>query len=245
MGFKPPYQRVLLKLSGETLRGNQPFGIVQEACLQVAHSLSFFHKAGIELGVVIGGGNIFRGLDFKSSEIQQTPADQMGMLATLFNGIALQQALMSIKVPVSVMSALDCPKIAESYNWAAALRYLKEGKVVIFVGGTGNPYFTTDTAAALRASEMGADVLVKATKVDGVYNRDPLKDPLATKYETVSYSQFLAEKLNVMDETAVILCQKNRIPIHVINMKRLFQEPLEDILTKVQRGTWISEEEKL
>lgn len=245
MGFKPPYQRVLLKLSGETLMGNQPFGIIQEACLQIAHSLSFFHKAGIELGVVIGGGNIFRGLDIKSSEIQRTPADHMGMLATLFNGIALQQALMSIKVPVCVMSALDCPKIAESYNWATSLRYLKEGKVVIFVGGTGNPYFTTDTAAALRASEMGADVLLKATKVDGVYNQDPMKNPGAAKYETISYSQFLAEKLKVMDATAITLCQSNHVPIYVFNMKRLFQEPLEDVLTKVQRGTWISDEENL
>lgn len=240
MGFKPPHQRVLLKLSGETLMGNQPFGILQSSCMQVAHSLSFFQKAGIELGVVIGGGNIFRGLDLKSAEMQRTPADHMGMLATLFNGIALQQALMSINVPVCMMSALECPKIAESYNWTNALRYLKEGKIVIFVGGTGNPYFTTDTAAALRASEIGADVLLKATKVDGIYNQDPLKFPKAAKYETISYSQVLAEKLEVMDATAIALCRSNQIPVYVFNMQRLFQEPLEDVLTKVQRGTWVS-----
>lgn len=240
MGFKPPYQRVLLKLSGETLMGSQPFGIHQEACMQIAHSLSFFHEAGIELGVVIGGGNIFRGMDLKSSGMPRTPADHMGMLATLFNGIALQQALMSKEVPVCIMSALECPKVAEPYNWTKALQYLKEGKVVIFVGGTGNPYFTTDTAAALRASEIEADVLLKATKVDGIYNKDPLKFPDAVKYETISYSQILAEKLQVMDATAVALCRSNQIPIFVFNMQRIMHEPLEDVLTQVQRGTWVS-----
>lgn len=240
MGFKPPYQRVLLKLSGETLLGNQPFGINQEACSQVAHSLFFFHEAGIELGVVIGGGNICRGLDLKSSGMPRTPADHMGMLATLFNGIALQQALMSKNVPVCVMSALECSKVAEPYNWTKALQYLKEGTVVIFVGGTGNPYFTTDTAAALRASEIEADVLLKATKVDGIYNKDPLKFSNAIKYETLSYSQMLAEKLQVMDATAVALCQSNQIPIFVFNMRRLMQEPLEEVLTQIHKGTWVS-----
>lgn len=240
MGFKPPYQRVLLKLSGETLLGSQPFGIHQEACMQVAHALSFFHEAGIELGVVIGGGNIFRGIDLKSSGMSRTPADHMGMLATLFNGIALQQALMSKEVPVCIMSALECPKVAEPYNWTKALQYLKEGKVVIFVGGTGNPYFTTDTAAALRASEIEADVLLKATKVDGVYNKDPLKFPDAVKYDSISYSQVLSEKLQVMDATAVALCRSNQIPIFVFNMRRLTHEPLEEVLTEVHRGTWIN-----
>lgn len=240
MGFKPPYQRVLLKLSGETIMGSQPFGIHQETCSQVAHSLSFFHEAGIELGVVIGGGNIFRGLDVKSSGMARTPADHMGMLATLFNGIALQQALMSIDVPVCIMSALECPKVAESYNWTKALQYLKEGKVVIFVGGTGNPYFTTDTAAALRASEIEADVLIKATKVDGIYDKDPIKFPDAVKYETITYSEMLAQKLQVMDATAVALCRSNHIPIFVFNMRRLTHEPLEEVLTQVHRGTWVS-----
>ncbi len=240
MEKSPPYQRVLLKLSGETLMGSQPFGIYQEACMQVAHYLLHFHRAGIELGVVIGGGNIFRGVDLRLTGMPRTPADHMGMLATLLNGLALQQALMSLGVPVCVMSALECPKVAEPYNWTKALQYLKEGQVVIFVGGTGNPYFTTDTAAALRASEIGADVLLKATKVDGIYNRDPLKYPDAIKYDKISYSQVLAEKLQVMDATAVALCRSSQIPIFVFNMRRLIEEPIDEVLTQTQRGTWVS-----
>jgi uridylate kinase len=240
MGKEPIYQRVLLKLSGETLMGSQPFGISQEACMQVANYLSLFHRAGIQLGVVIGGGNIFRGVDLRLTGMPRTPADHMGMLATLLNGIAIQQALMLRGVPVCVMSALECPKVAEPYNWTKALKHLEEGSIVIFVGGTGNPYFTTDTAAALRASEIGADVLLKATKVDGIYNQDPIKYPDASKYETISYSQVLAEKLQVMDATAIALCRSSQIPIFVFNMRRLMEEPLEDILTQVHKGTWVS-----
>lgn len=240
MNPKLPYKRVLLKLSGEVLMGSQSFGIQQEACKQTSLYLSKIHQAGIELGIVIGGGNIFRGLDLTSAEIARTPADHMGMLATLFNGIALQQALMSQGIPACIMSALECPKVAESYNWNKALQYLKQGQVVIFVGGTGNPYFTTDTAAALRASEIGADVLLKATKVDGIYSQDPLKFPGAVKYETISYSQILAEKLQVMDATAVTLCRTNRIPIFVFNMHRLIHESIEDVLANLKQGTWVS-----
>jgi uridylate kinase len=240
MGKKPPYQRVLLKLSGETLLGSEPFGIYQEACMQVADYLSRFHLAGIQLGVVIGGGNIFRGIDLRLTGMPRTPADHMGMLATLLNGIALQEALMSLKVPACIMSALECPKVAEPYNWTNALQYLNEGYVVIFVGGTGNPYFTTDTAAALRASEIEADVLLKATKVEGIYDKDPLKYPDAIKYDRISYSRILAEKLQVMDATAIALCQSNKIPIFVFNMQRLIEEPLEEVLTQLQRGTWVS-----
>lgn len=240
MGQKPPFRRVLLKLSGETLMGSQPFGIYQEACMQVANDLSFFYRAGIQLGVVIGGGNIFRGMDLRMTGMPRTPADHMGMLATLLNGLALQQALMLRGVSVCLMSALECPKVAEPYNWTKALQHLEEGSIVIFVGGTGNPYFTTDTAAALRASEIGADVLLKATKVDGIYDKDPLKYPEAIKYDTISYSQILAEKLQVMDATAIALCRSNQIPIFVFNMRRLTEEPLEEILTQVQKGTWVS-----
>jgi uridylate kinase len=240
MGNRPPYRRVLLKLSGETLMGSHTFGINQEACTQVANYLAQFHREGIELGVVIGAGNIFRGIDLRLAGMERTPADHMGMLATLLNGIALQQALMSLNTPVCIMSALECPKVAEPYNWTKALQHLSEGCVVIFVGGTGNPYFTTDTAAALRASEIGADVLLKATKVEGIYNKDPLKYPDAVKYETISYSQILAEKLQVMDATSVALCRNNQIPIFVFNMRRLIDEPLEEVLSQVQRGTWVS-----
>lgn len=240
MGKKPIYQRVLLKLSGETLMGSQPFGIHQEACMQIANYLSHFHRAGIQLGVVIGGGNIFRGVNLRLMGMPRTPADHMGMLATLLNAIAVQQALMLCDVPVCVMSALECPKVAEPYNWTRALQHLEGGSVVLFAGGTGNPYFTTDTAAALRASEIGADVLLKATKVDGIYNKDPLKYPDAIKYETISYSQVLAEKLQVMDATAVALCRSSQIPIFVFNMRRLIEEPLEEVLTQVHKGTWVS-----
>ena len=240
MKHNPPYRRVLLKLSGETLIGNEPFGINQEACMQVANYLSEFHRLGIELAVVIGGGNIFRGIDLRLTGMPRTPADHMGMLATLFNGIAVQQALMTLGIPVCVMSALECPKVAEPFNWTKALQYLSEGHVVIFVGGTGNPYFTTDTAAALRASEIEADVLLKATKVEGIYDKDPFKYPDATKYETISYSQILAEKLQVMDATAVALCRSNQIPIFVFNMRRLIEEPLEQVLLDTKRGTWVN-----
>lgn len=240
MRQKPIYQRVLLKLSGETLMGSQPFGIYQEACMQVANYLSHFHRAGIQVGVVIGGGNIFRGVDLRLTGMPRTPADHMGMLATLLNGVALQQALMLREVPVCLMSALECPKVAEPYHWTKALQYLESGNMVIFVGGTGNPYFTTDTAAALRASEIGADVLLKATKVDGIYNKDPLKYPDAVKYESISYSQVLAEKLQVMDATAIALCRSSQIPIFVFNMRRLIEEPIEEVLSQVHKGTWVN-----
>lgn len=240
MTSPPPFRRILLKLSGETLLGKKTFGIDEEACQQIANNLSRFHQAKIELGVVIGGGNIFRGIALKSAEIPRTPADHMGMLATLFNGIALQQMLESMGVPACLMSALECPKVAEPYQWKKALQYLGEGKIVIFVGGTGNPYFTTDTAAALRASEIEADLLLKATKVEGIYNKDPVKYADAIKYDAISYSQVLAEKLEVMDATAVALCRSNQIPIFVFNMHRLNDEPIEDILTKIHLGSWVS-----
>lgn len=237
---QPIYRRVLLKLSGEVLTGEQSFGIDQKACLTLARQLAGFHQAGIECAVVIGGGNIFRGLDLKSAAMPRTPADHMGMLATLLNGIALQQALSSLNIPVSLMSAIECPQIAESYHWSKAIAYLKEKKVLLFVGGTGNPYFTTDTAAALRASEMDVDVLIKATKVEGIYNKDPLKYKEAVKYQTLSYSQILAEKLQVMDATAVALCRSNQIPIFVFNMHRLKSEPVNEILSHKEKGTWVS-----
>jgi uridylate kinase len=236
----PAYRRVLLKLSGETLRGDEPFGIHHEACMRLAKNLALFHEQNIELGIVIGGGNIFRGVDLRLTGMPRTPADHMGMLATLLNGIAVQQALMALGIPVCLMSALDCPQVAESYHWARALEYLEKKYIVIFVGGTGNPYFTTDSAAALRASEIGADVLLKATKVNGIYDKDPFQNPDAVKYNTLSYSQVLAEKLQVMDATAIALCRSNQIPIFVFNMRRLNEEPLENILTQIERGTWVS-----
>lgn len=230
-------KRVLLKLSGETLLNQKSFGIDQQACLQVAKYLQKIQQLGIELGVVIGGGNIFRGIDLNEIGIARAPADYMGMLATLMNGTALQQTLMSLGSKTTLMSALECPKVAESYTWGKAMNDLKEGNIVIFVGGTGNPYFTTDTAAALRACEIQANILLKATKVDGIYNKDPLKYPDAVKYDRISYSQFLAEKLKVMDATSVALCRSSQIPIFVFNMQRLLEDDLKDLLSNLSQGT--------
>lgn len=227
-----PLKRVLLKISGECLQGSEAFGIQKEACLAVAHSIKSLQEAGIEVGIVIGGGNIFRGLQLKEAGMKATPADQMGMLATMINGLALQQALAQIECPARVLSAIDCPKIVESYTWTHALNYLDKGEVLIFVGGTGNPYFTTDTAAAMRASEIQADILLKATKVDGIYTKDPLKYNDAVKYNCVSYSQFLAEKLGVMDATAITLCRNNKIPVFVFNMKHLANDIVKILKTR-------------
>lgn len=233
-------KRLLLKLSGEVLRGTQSMGIDASVCERLAISLGRIQKLGVELGVVIGGGNIFRGLSLQGSGIPRTPADQMGMLATLFNGIALQQALIARGSPTHLLSALVCPQVAETYHWASAMRYLKEGAIVLFVGGTGNPYFTTDTAAALRASEIQADALFKATKVDGIYNKDPLQDATAVKYTQLTYAQMLAEKLQVMDATAVTLCCSNHLPIFVFDMQRLFEDDMESVIYDISHGTWVN-----
>lgn len=233
-------KRILLKLSGETLVGKQSFGIDPEKTRQLATSLKNIVLEGFQVGIVIGGGNIFRGINLKTMGMQRTPADQMGMLATLMNGIALQEALTSLNCPVKLMSALDCPDVAESYNWHQANEYLASGNIVIFVGGTGNPYFTTDSAAALRACEIHADLFLKATKVDGVYNQDPFKFPHATRYPSLSYSQYLAEKIEVMDAASVALCMSNQMPIFVFNMDLLGKKPLSNILSSSEKGTLIS-----
>ena len=243
MTIKTPYRRILLKLSGEVLSnkiGSPQAAISHQACQNIAHSIKALRDFGMQVAIVIGGGNIFRGIQAKDLGLQRTPADQMGMLATLLNGIALQQALQALKCPTRVMSALECPDVAESYNWQRAQAYLDQNEILIFVGGTGNPYFTTDTAAALRASEIQADILFKATKVDGIYNKDPLKYPDARKYETISYSQVLAEKLEVMDATSIALCMQSKIPILVFNMQRLDAKNIEQFLTNQQQGTLVT-----
>ncbi len=236
----PNAKRILLKLSGETLLGEQIYGINYFSLHQLASSLKAIKNEGFQLALVIGGGNIFRGINAKAVQIARSPADQMGMLATLINGIALQQALDAIKCPSKIMTAIECPDVAESYNWHRANEYLSSDQVVIFVGGTGNPYFTTDTAAALRACEIHADILLKATKVRGVYDKDPLKFPEAKKYSMLSYSQYLAEKLEVMDATSIVLCMNNHLPIFVFNMDLLDKEPLKKILSNPKNGTLIS-----
>lgn len=241
MEKKIPFRRVLLKLSGETILGSQSFGINPLAVQQVASYLQSIHAANVELGVVIGGGNIFRGIDLKTTGMPKVPADHMGMLATLLNGVALQQALIEKGVHVCLMSALECPKVAEPYHWMKAVDHLQKGTVVLFVGGTGNSHFTTDTAAALRASEIEADVLLKATKVDGIYNKDPLKCPDAVKYDAISYAQILAEQLKVMDATAIAMCRSSSVPIYVFNMQRLLEESVHEIFTQLGKGTWVDE----
>jgi len=233
----PSYKRILLKLSGELLLGGQPFGIDFTACHNVAKGIKKMHAEGIEIGIVIGAGNLFRAINLKESGLQRTSADQMGMLGTILNGIALQQSLEGEGCPAKLFSALEVPRVADTYNWNKALESLQAGQVVIFVGGTGNPYFTTDTAAALRASEIKADVLLKATKVDGIYDKDPAKHADAKRYQEISYTQFLAQKLEVMDSTAVALCMSNHIPVLVYDMQLLMQGKGMEILKRPELGT--------
>lgn len=237
------YQRILIKISGESLLGNQSYGIEEEACHKLALTIQGICKTGIEVAVVIGGGNVFRGVQAKELGLERTPADHIGMLGTLMNGIALEQALNNVGCPARVMSALECPKVAETYNWERALDHLSKGRTLVFAGGTGNPYFTTDTAAAMRACEIKADMFVKATKVDGIFDRDPLKYPDAKWYPKISYSQYLQQKLEVMDATAVALCMSNNIPIFVFNMQRLGTQIFSDLLSKQSYGTLVTGEE--
>ncbi len=215
---RPAYKRVLLKLSGEALMGEQKFGVEHEACKQIAESIKEVYALGVQLGIVVGGGNIFRGNQAQAFGFARTPADHIGMLATTINGLVLQQTLASLGIDSRVMSALNTDSIVEPYHWGHALHSLQKGMIVIFVGGTGNPYFTTDSAAALRASEIHADIVLKATKVDGIFTEDPKKNPHAEKYEQLTYSEVLAKKLNVMDATAIALCRENHIPICVFNL---------------------------
>ncbi len=236
-----PYKRILVKLSGEMLLGGQNFGLQESACLHLAASLQEMRNSGYEVACVLGGGNIFRGLSLNKLGIERTPADQIGMLATLMNGLALQQALQGMGTPVRLMSALECPKVAENYNWSRALEYLSSGEIVIFAGGTGSPYFTTDTAAALRASEIKANILLKATKVSGVFDKDPMKHADAKCYKELSYQQYLAEELGVMDATAVALCMTNKIPIYVFSMEQLGKISINSLLAeKEKHGTLIT-----
>ncbi len=220
--------------------GDQPFGISHEACSHVASSICALQKEGYQVGVVVGGGNLYRGIQ-QGPElgIERTPADQMGMLSTLINGVALKSALVDSGCTVRMISALDCPKIAESYQWDRVMEYLKEGVIVLFVGGTGHPYFTTDTNAALRACEMKADILLKATtRVDGVFDKDPRKHPDAKPYSTISFLEVLEKQLGIMDLSAVTMCMQAGIPIRVFNF---YKASLTDALTDQPIGTLIQE----
>ncbi len=232
------YKRVLLKISGEALMGHADYGIDKEATIKIAHMIGDLAKAGKEIGIVVGGGNIFRGIQKGPSlGIDRIAADQMGMLATIINGIALQQAITSLGLESRVLSALECPSVAETYQPVKALHYLKKGSILLFVGGTGHPFFTTDTTAALRACEISADIFLKATlHVDGVYNKDPRLNKDAKKYSEITYEEALAEKLGVCDLTAVALCMSNNIPIKVF---KIFGGSFLQALTDNNYGTLV------
>lgn len=217
---KPHFKRVLLKLSGEALMGDRQFGIDQRVVQYIAGELKDVRKLGGQIAIVIGGGNIFRGLEASAEGMERTTADYMGMLATALNALALQNVLELNGMPTRVLSAIEMRELAEPYIRRRAVRHLEKGRFVIFACGTGNPYFTTDTAAALRAVEIGADVILKATKVDGIYSSDPVKNPLAKKFQDISYMDVLKKGLKVMDSTAISLCMDNHLPIMVFGLMK-------------------------
>jgi uridylate kinase len=216
----PRYKRILLKLSGEILAGGKGAGIDEEVIQGLAEEIAGVHRSGVQIGVVLGGGNIFRGLAAASRGMDRVAADYMGMLATVINALALQHALEKQGLFTRVLSAIDMQKVAEPFIRRRAVRHLEKGRVVIFAAGTGNPYFTTDTAAALRAIEVGADVILKGTRVDGVYDKDPERHGDASRYERITYLDVLNQGLKVMDSTAVSLCMDNKLPIVVFDVGR-------------------------
>ncbi len=214
------YDRVLLKLSGEALMGDLDYGIEPAVIQRIAAEIATAQKAGVEIAIVIGGGNIFRGAGLARAGMDRVTGDYMGMLATVMNALAIQDALESQGVFARVMSALQIHEVCEDYIRRRAERHLEKGRVVILAAGTGNPFFTTDTAASLRAIEIGADILLKATKVDGVYDCDPVDNPNAKRYDTVSFDKILADKLSVMDATAIVMCRDNDLPLRVFDLSR-------------------------
>lgn len=224
------YKRILLKLSGEALMGDRAYGIDPKRLAEYAHEIKQIHEKGIEIAIVIGGGNIFRGVAGASNGMDRVQGDYMGMLATVINGMALQGALEEAGMKTRLQTALKMEAIAEPYIKRRATRHLEKGRIVIFGAGTGNPYFTTDTAAVLRGVEVGADVILKGTRVDGVYTADPEKDATATKYDTITFDDVIAKGLNVMDSTAFTLSQENKLPIIVFDMN------IEGNLLKVCEG---------
>jgi uridylate kinase len=238
---KPKYKRIVLKLSGEALKARGSMDnispeIVQQVCTQIKD----VHALGVEIAVVIGGGNIWRGLSASHRGMERTTADYMGMLATVINGLALQSALEQMGLPARVQTAIKMDNVAEPFIRRRAIDQLEEGKVVIFVAGTGNPFFSTDTTAALRANEIGAEVILKATKVDGIYTADPFKDPKATKYDRISFSEALSKRLSVMDSTAFSLCMDNKLPIIVFDMMK--NDNIRRVVTGEAVGTLVTSE---
>ena len=236
---EPIYRRVLLKLSGEILSGQKGFGIDPGKAHFLAQEVKSIHMLGVGIGLIIGAGNIFRGLQASDRGMDRVTGDYLGMLATIMNAISVQDALEQEGCETRTLSAINITQIAEPYIRRRALRHLEKGRIVIVSGGTGNPFFTTDSAAALRAKELNAEVVIKGTKVDGVYNDDPVKNPSAVKYDTLSYDKVLEDNLRVMDLTAITLCKENKIPIQVFNIK----EPgtLKELILGSKLGTLVSE----
>ena len=230
MSTTPVYRRILLKLSGESLTGDKEFGIEAKVLNRFAEEVDKAYKSGVQIGIVIGGGNIFRGLSEKAKEMDRVQADNMGMLATIINSLALQDVLEKRGIHTRVMTAIEMPKVAEPFIRRRAIRHLEKSRVVIFAGGTGNPYFTTDTAAVLRAIEIEADVIVKGTRVDGVYSDDPEKVKDAFKFDRISYMEIVKRGLKVMDSTAITLSMDNKLPIIVFNFNK------EDNLNRLVMG---------
>jgi len=216
----PAYRRVLLKISGEALVGEQTFGIDVKVAHSVAEEIKQVHSLAVEVAVVVGGGNIFRGLSKSAGSMDRSSADYIGMLATVMNAVVLQDALERTGIQTRVLSAIDIPEMAEPFIRRRAIRHLEKGRIVIFAAGTGNPFFSTDSAAALRALEIKAEVILKATKVDGVYSADPMKDPTATRFDCITYLEVLEKQLKVMDASAISLCMDNNLPIVVFNMRK-------------------------
>jgi uridylate kinase len=216
----PAFSRILLKISGEALMGEQTFGIDVDVARSVAEEVRQVHDLGIQVAVVVGGGNIFRGLSKSAGKMDRSSADYIGMLATVMNAVVLQDALEKTGIQTRVLSAIHIPQLAEPFIRRRAIRHLEKGRIVIFAAGTGNPFFSTDSAAALRALEIKAEVILKATKVDGVYSADPMKDPAATRFDCITYQEVLEKQLKVMDASAISLCMDNNLPIVVFNMRK-------------------------
>lgn len=231
----PKYNRILLKLSGEALLGSRDFGIDPKIINQVASEIATLVEKQVQVSIVVGGGNIFRGQNLVQSGFDRVKGDQMGMLATVMNALALQDAIQNTGLEARVMSAISIHEVCEDFIRLKAIRHLEKGRVVIFAAGTGNPFFTTDTAASLRAIEINAEVLIKATKVDGIYSSDPKKDTDAIKYENISYSEVLEKNLKVMDATSIVLCRDNNLPIIVYDL--FHHGDLENIVDGVHIGT--------
>jgi len=237
MAAKPKYKRILLKLSGEALMGEKQFGIDPAVLTRIAEEVRELSQLGIEVALVIGGGNIFRGVNLSANGMDRVSADHMGMLATVINALALQDMFQQHDLKVRLMSALAIHSVCEDFIRRRAIRHLEKGRVVIFAAGTGNPFFTTDTAASLRGVETGVDVVIKGTKVDGVYSADPNKDPNAVFYKKLSYDQVIEQKLAVMDTAAIVLCRDNQLPIRVYNMNK--KHALMNVVMGQEEGTLV------